>query len=111
MIGPLAAAGQELEAAGAGIQQRQSLGMIGTNLVNASIQLSRIATLVEDLAQSSSSTTPYPDGILSAQRMTCGAEQMRVAGMELMKNGQSTDGNNRDGMSNSTGNKAWLTKS
>lgn len=84
MVGPLAAVSQDLEAAGAAVLTRQPLFVIGGKLIDASIQLEQVSTLLRDLSQSTSTgTEPYPDGILSAQRMAYGADRMRVAGLEL----------------------------
>lgn len=103
MVGPLAAASRELEAAGAGILKRQPLHGVGIRLVETSVQLEKLSRIVEELSQSSSSTSmePYGDGMLSAQRMAYGAERMKVAGMELMKGGDGTN-------SPKSSSKAWL---
>jgi hypothetical protein len=84
MVGPLAAASQALEAAGAGILQKQSLASVGEWLVDAAIQLERLGNCIDDLASSiTANIEPDPSGTLSSQRMLFAAQRMKEAGIEL----------------------------
>jgi hypothetical protein len=84
MVGPLAAVSEDLEAAGAAVLTRQPWSVMGGKLIDASVQLEQVSILIRELSQSSSTgSEPYPDGMLSAQRMAYGADRMKVAGVEL----------------------------
>ena len=74
MKDPFLTAGQALEAAGAGIQQRASVPSTGQRLVDAATALQILATLVPAL---------HTSAALAGQRLEFCASQMTVAGNEL----------------------------
>lgn len=86
MIGPMTAAGQSLEAAGAGILVRAPLKEIGSKLAESADYLSIIAAAIDEIAQSTETAEPIQEGILSSQRMIFAAEKMKEAGNELQGN-------------------------
>ncbi|KAG7351364.1 hypothetical protein IV203_010724 [Nitzschia inconspicua] len=86
MIGPMAAAGQSLEEAGAGIMTRVPLKDVGSKLVESADYFQMIAASIDNIAQSTTAADPIPEGILSAQRMMFAAEKMKEAGNELQGN-------------------------
>jgi hypothetical protein len=83
MIGPMAAASQSLEAAGAGILTRAPLKDIGLKLVESAGYLDAIAIAIDQIAQSSTTAEPIQEGILSSQRMMFAAEKIKEAGFNL----------------------------
>jgi hypothetical protein len=87
MIGPMAAASQSLEAAGAGILIRAPLKDIGSKLVESGGYLDAIAIAIDQIAQSTTTAAgPIKEGILSSQRMMFAAEKIKEAGVTLQGN-------------------------
>jgi hypothetical protein len=83
MIGPMAAASVCLEQAGAGILTNAPLKDVGSKLIESADYFQKIAATIEEIAQSTATADPIPEGILSAQRMMFAAEKIREAGNEL----------------------------
>jgi hypothetical protein len=123
MIGPLSAAGQDLEAAGAAILQRRPPPAVGGSLIDASVQLERFSQLLAELGSPTSPPSlagSVPSGaeadrpslgggddaviMLAAQRMKHGAERMKAAGTELRRG----SGDDDTSGPKSSGKMGWL---
>jgi hypothetical protein len=86
MIGPMAAASQSLEAAGAGIMMRAPLKEIGSKFTESAVYLEAIAFAIHQIAQTTTTAEPTEEGVLSFQRMMVAAEKIKLAGVMLQGN-------------------------